>query len=118
MNVRRSLLVSGALLAIAVGGYRLASFIGIKADSTDLPEGTFWVCLEQKHEFVHSLEQLAAVYAAGNGAPPCPLCQSQNTTRALRCTHQACRHFFLEPVVLDGHPSCPTCRRPLKLQQK
>lgn len=101
--MRRRDLILLVVASAALGG---ATFFGWRAwseqDSVNLPQGTFWVCADCKHEFVLSATQVLEGRA-------CPKCGGQNTLRAIRCP--GCGGIFVPQD--RGQPVCPKCNQPL-----
>jgi len=110
MKTREISLSCLALTVVAIAGIGLwRGSTGQKA-SDDFPEGTSWLCLSARHEFVMSIDQLGKWYSKHTNDPSCPTCGASETARALRCTSRKCRRFFLEPVMIQDRPACPVCR--------
>ena len=112
MNPRLKLSLIAA--ALALSAVLLTRSARENKKSEDFPDGTFWLCQDRQHEFVKSMDALAAWYSRHPGPPACPKCGATNTVRAFRCTRPECRHFFSEAIQINDQWLCPTCKQPLR----
>ena len=87
MQTTKRAIVGTVLVAIIVGlGIFLARYAGSNfgggGNSADFPEGTFWRCAENGHQFNMSIAELGRWYEEHpNESPPCPKCDSRKTMR-------------------------------------
>ncbi len=116
MDTRRIIQLSVALLMLAVAGALILRWNHQShLETSDAPEGTFWLCsqAECEAEFVMSLDALGEHYSENPGGPvACPECGSTETSRAARCPH--CKRHFARPERGEGTPTCPHCKQALR----
>ncbi len=111
MKLRRIITLVAALAVIAAAvTSAMVWFRGDVAESSDFPDGTFWLCSDATcgAEFVKSLDELGAFYQQNPNADlPCPDCGRTQTLRAARCT--ACTRHFPRPARGRSPINCPHC---------
>ncbi len=83
--------------------------------SQDFPNGTYWICLECKHEFNMSRDDVAAWNTANpETTVPCPQCKANRSVSASKCPLDECGKLFTGSMVeIDGKVCCPVCKDPM-----
>ena len=104
-----------AIVAIGAAFFLFKSSSDNQAQSQDFPDGTYWVCLECKHEFNMSREDVAdwnAIYP--DTTVPCPECEENRSKRASKCPLSECGKYYIGNMVeIDGKVCCPICKQPV-----
>ena len=105
--------VASAIFLIALGIFSYRRGMEKNAQSEDFPDGTFWICLECKHEFNMSREAVATWVAANpDKSVPCPNCGANKSVRAERSP--VCGKYYIGSMIeIDGVVCCPICKEPV-----
>lgn len=105
-----------AILAIVVIGVAVLFFKGSsdkQAQSQDFPDGTYWICLECKHQFNMSRDAVADWNTAHpETTVPCPECEKNRSVRASKCPLPECGKLYTGNLVeINGAVCCPICKQ-------
>ncbi len=84
-----------------------------QAQSQDFPNGTYWVCLECKHQFNMSRDAVADWNTANpEKTVPCPECEKNRSVSASKCPLPECGELYTGSLVeIDGAVCCPVCKQ-------